>query len=138
MNDEESSQSVTVQPAPTTAKTVRTVYKVVDEMPRFMGCEDKKCSDEKMLAFIAERTKYPAEALEHKLEGRVFVQFVVESDGLVGDIEVVRSIGGGTSEEAVSVVKSFNDNGPLWTAGVLKGEKVAVRYTLPFTFKLDS
>ncbi len=124
--------------APTEINAPRKVHDIVDKIPLFGGCEDVDCSNQKLFAFIGDNMTYPAEAKEKALEGRVYVQFVVEADGYVSDIEVKKGIGGGTSEEAVSVVKSFNENGPAWSPGVLNGKEVAVRFTLPFSFKMES
>ena len=87
------------------------VYKVVEEMPRFPGCEkmaDEKertaCSQKRMLEFIYTNLKYPAEARDKGIEGMSVVQFVVEKDGSIADAEIIRSIGGGCDEEVLKVV----------------------------------
>ena len=104
-----------------------TVYQIVDEMPKFPGGE------EAMFKFISENVKYPQEAKDKNISGRVFVNFVVEKDGSVDEVNVLRSIGGGCDEEAVRVVKSM----PKWTPGKQKGKPVRVSYIIPFVFKLD-
>ena len=104
-----------------------TVYQTVDEMPKFPGGEQA------MFKFISENVKYPQEAKDKNISGRVFVNFVVEKDGSVDDVKVLRSIGGGCDEEAVRVVKSM----PKWTPGKQKGKPVRVSYIIPFVFKLD-
>ena len=86
-----------------------------------------------MFKFISENVKYPQEAKDKNIAGRVFVNFVVEKDGSVDEVKVLRSIGGGCDEEAVRVVKSM----PKWTPGKQKGEPVRVSYIIPFVFKLD-
>ena len=67
-----------------------------------------------------------------RIEGKVFVQFVVDRDGSITDVVVVRGIGGGCDEEAIRVVK----NSPSWKAGKQRGKNVRVRMVLPITFKL--
>ena len=104
-----------------------TVYQIVDEMPKFPGGEQA------MFKFISENVKYPQEAKDKNISGRVFVNFVVEKDGSVDEVKVLRSIGGGCDEEAVRVVKSM----PKWTPGKQKGKPVRVSYIIPFVFKLD-
>jgi len=116
----------------------REIFDQVDQLPLFGGCEDLACSNQKLIAYIVDRMTYPKEAHEQGLEGKVFVQFVVNEDGSVSDIEVKRSLGGGATEEAVSVVESFNEGDKKWSPGVNNGQEVAVRYTLPFSFKMES
>ena len=103
------------------------VYQIVEEMPKFPGGEPA------MFKFISENVKYPQEAKDKNISGRVFVNFVVEKDGSVDEVKVLRSIGGGCDEEAVRVVKSM----PKWTPGKQKGKPVRVSYIIPFVFKLD-
>ncbi len=118
-----------------------TVFKVVDEMPLFPGCEDvaeagkrNLCSQKKLLTFVYKNIKYPKEAREAGIEGMAVVSFVVEKDGSIADAEIVRSIGGGCDEEVLRVVYLM----PNWIPGKQGGEKVRVQYNLPVKFKLDS
>jgi TonB family protein len=104
-----------------------TVYQTVDEMPKFPGGEQA------MFKFIAENVKYPQEAKDKNIAGRVFVNFVVEKDGSVSSATILRGIGGGCDDEAMRVVKSM----PKWTPGKQKGKPVRVSYIIPFMFKLD-
>jgi len=67
-----------------------------------------------------------------RIEGRVFVQFVVDKDGSITNVEVLKGIGGGCDEEAVRVVK----NAPKWNPGKQRGRPVRVKMVLPITFKL--
>lgn len=103
------------------------VYMIVDEMPEFPG------GDTSLVQFIADNTKYPAEAKEKGIKGPVFVNFIVEPDGSVSDIRVVRGIGGGCDEEAVRVVESM----PKWKPGMQNGEVVRVSYNVPVNFRLE-
>ena len=121
-------ESAEIRAASTAQQAERTIHKIVDKLPLFGGCEDRDCSDQKLIAYVKENVKYPPEAKESGIEGRVFVQFVVEADGYVTDVKVVRGIGAGTAEEAISVVESFNEDGPAWSPGVLEGQEVAVLF----------
>jgi len=117
------------------------VYKVVEEMPRFTGCEEeaavearKACADKKMLEFIYKNLSYPATAREQKIEGTVVVSFIVEKDGTVSNAEIKREIGGGCGEEALRVVQLM----PRWIPGKQKGEVVRVQFNLPVRYKLQT
>jgi len=82
--------------------------------------------------FVSKNMEYPARARRMGIEGRVFVQFVVEKDGSLTDIQVVKGIGGGCDEEAVRVLSMA----PKWNPGKQRGRPVRVRMILPITFKL--
>ena len=103
------------------------VYMIVEQMPEFPG------GDKELYQFIADNLKYPAEAKEKGIKGRVFVNFIVEPDGSVSDIRVLRGIGGGCDEEAVRIVESM----PKFKPGMQNGEAVRVSYTVPVNFKLQ-
>ena len=72
-------------------------------------------------------------ARENDIQGTVAVRFVVDKDGSIGDVEVLRGIGGGCDQEAVRVIKSM----PPWKAGKQNGQPVKVYFTLPVKFKLE-
>ena len=103
------------------------VYIVVEQMPEFPE------GDKGFHQFIADNVKYPAEAKEKGISGRVIVNFIVEPDGSVSDIRVLRGIGGGCDEEAVRVVESM----PKFKPGMQNGETVRVSYLIPINFKLE-
>ena len=105
-----------------------TVYQIVEEMPVFPGGEQA------MMKFVAENINYPQEAKDKEIAGRVFVSFVVEKDGSVDEVKVMRGIGGGCDEEVVRVVKAM----PKWKPGKQDGKPVRVNYMMPFNFKLDT
>ena len=104
------------------------VYQIVDEMPQFQG------GDQAMFTYLSENIKYPEEAKDKGIAGRVFISFVVEKDGSVSNVEVKRGIGGGCDDEAVRVVKAM----PKWKPGKKDGKPVRVSYMLPIVFKLDT
>ena len=86
-----------------------------------------------MMDFVAKNVQYPQEARDKEISGRVLVSFIVEKDGSIADVKVVKGIGGGCDEEAVRVVKAM----PKWKPGKDKGKPVRVSYMMPFTFKLQ-
>jgi protein TonB len=103
------------------------IFMVVESMPEFPGGEAN------LYKFLAENIKYPQMAKESGIQGRVFVTFVVERDGSVTDVRVLRGIGGGCDEEAIRVVKAM----PKWTPGKQRGKSVRVQYNLPVKFTLQ-
>ncbi|MBK8056105.1 MAG: TonB family protein [Saprospiraceae bacterium] len=120
------------------------IFKVVDQMPRFPGCEDQPveherddCAKTKMLEYIYQNLKYPQEARKNQVEGQVVLQFVVRDDGSLGNIKIARDIGAGCGEAAAHVIESMNDKSLRWIPGVQNGQNVDVLYTLPVKFKLE-
>ena len=103
------------------------IFKIVEEMPSFPGGEQK------LMEFVGKNIKYPQIARETGIQGRVFVNFVVEPDGSVSNVSVLRGIGGGCDEEAMRVVKSM----PKWKPGKQRGKAVRVQYMLPVNFRLQ-
>lgn len=103
------------------------VLEKAEVMPEFPGGEQA------MMQFVADNVKYPQEAIDKEISGRVMVGFVVEKDGSISDVKVVKGIGGGCDEEAVRVVNAM----PKWKPGMDKGKPVRVSYIMPFTFKLQ-
>lgn len=121
------------------------VFKVVEEMPRFPGCEvgvmtrdeRKKCAENNMLRFIYGNIKYPDTARMNGTEGRVVLQFVVNKEGLVTDTKILRDIGDGCGEEALRVINILRDQKVTWVPGKQRGQPVKVQYTLPVSFKIQ-
>lgn len=104
------------------------IFTVVEEEPAsFPGGEDE------MYKFIAKNLQYPEEAKKKGIEGKVHVSFVVEVDGSITDVKVLRDIGGGCGEAAVRVVKSM----PKWNPAKQNGEYVRMLMILPFSFMLS-
>ena len=104
-----------------------TVYQIVEQMPQYTGGEQA------MMKYVAENIKYPQAAKDKNISGRVFVGFVIEKDGSVSNVKVVRGIGGGCDEEAARVIKEM----PKWKPGMQKGKPVRVNYMMPIFCKLD-
>lgn len=103
------------------------VFLVVEEDPEFPG------GLEALSKFIADNIKYPQLAKENNITGRVFVSFVVEKDGRVGQVKILRDIGGGCGNEAVRVVKLM----PRWKPGKQRGKAVRTQFNLPVNFDLQ-
>ena len=102
------------------------IFLVVEEDADFPG------GLEALSKYLSENIKYPQLAKENNIEGRVFVSFVVEKDGRVGNIKILRDIGGGCGAEAVRVVKSM----PRWKPGKQRGKPVRSQFNLPVNFSL--
>ncbi len=102
------------------------IFQVVENDPEFPG------GLEALMKYLKQNIKYPQLARENNITGRVFVTFVVEKDGSVTGVRVLRDIGGGCGQEAVRVVKSM----PKWTPGKQRGKAVRVQYNLPVNFSL--
>ncbi|MCQ2198432.1 MAG: energy transducer TonB [Paludibacteraceae bacterium] len=102
------------------------IYRVVEKKAQFPG------GNSALVKFLSENVKYPEEAIDFDISGNVIVQFVVKSNGSVGDVRVVRSVHPLLDEEAVRVVKSM----PNWTPAEQRGKPVNSWFTLPIKFAL--
>lgn len=103
------------------------IFTVVESMPEYVGGMNK------LYAFLNNNIKYPVMAKESGIQGKVYITFVVEKDGNITDVRILRGIGGGCDEEAVRVVSSM----PRWTPGKQRGKPVRVQYNLPVRFTLQ-
>ena len=114
--------------APVEEEEEEVVFVVVETMPEFPG------GQQQLFKYLSENVKYPVIAQENGIQGRVICQFVVNKDGSIVDVEVVRS-GGDASldKEAVRVIKSM----PKWKPGKQRGKAVRVKYTVPVNFRLQ-
>ena len=103
------------------------VFMVVEKMPEFPG------GQQALFNYLSEHVKYPKDAQEQAIEGRVICQFIVEKDGSIGNITVVRTSGNESLDnEAIRVIQSM----PKWKPGLQRGKPVRVKYTLPINFRL--
>lgn len=102
------------------------IFTVVEEAPSYPG------GDEARIKFLQENIKYPQMARESGIAGTVYVTFVVERDGNVTDVKVMRGIGGGCDEEAIRVIKAM----PKWNPGKQRGKPVRVQFNMPIKFTL--
>lgn len=107
-------------------KVENVVFFIVDEMPEYPG------GDKELMSFIGRSVKYPPEAVKKGIQGKVFVSFVVGSDGFVSNAKIARGVDPMLDAEALRVVKSM----PKWTPGKQDGKDVAVQYTIPINFAL--
>jgi len=127
----------TPPPLPEVKDDIEEIVDFSEVMPLFGGCEDKTCSDKKLLQYLSKSVKYPTVARDNGIAGRVYVQFVVEKDGSVKGTKIVRSVGAGCDKEVLRVIEKMNTLSQRWTPGKHHGHTVRVKYTLPVTFKLD-
>ncbi len=104
------------------------VYNAVDAQPEFPGGEAA------LATFLQKNIRYPLLAKQNKIRGKVYIQFVVEKDGSLTDMKIVREPGSGTGDESIRVMKLS----PQWTPGVLGGKNVRVQFTMPINFSLDN
>ena len=103
-------------------------YLLAEKWPEFPGGETA------LMDYFKQKLRYPAMAGEIGLQGRVTLSFIVEEDGAITNINVLRSPGEALSNEAIHLVKSM----PKWTPGKIKDTPVRVKYVLPLTFKIES
>jgi protein TonB len=118
-------KEVVIADAPVVEKADE-IFDVVENAPEFPG------GMEAWNKYLSSNLKYPTQARRMGVEGTVYVVFVVNTDGSIQDVELLRGIGGGCDEEALRVVS----NAPKWTPGKQRGRPVRVRMRLPIRFKL--
>lgn len=111
-----------------TAIAGRQVFEVTEVMPAYPG------GFSACMKFLSENLKYPKEAVEKGIQGRVVVQYIVNEDGNISNIKVLKGCYPSLDAEAVRVIASM----PKWTPGMQKGKAVAVKYTMPVVFSLQS
>lgn len=117
----ESNENIPIDPNDTK------IYDVVEQMPSFPGGMGA------LMSWLSQNIKYPVEAADNGIQGRVMTQFVVEKDGSITDVKVTKSVDPLLDSEAVRVVGSM----PRWIPGKHNGLAVRVSYTFPVTFKLQ-
>ena len=125
---QENQQNQLVPPPPPPPADEKQIFEVVEIMPEFPGGESG------LMKFLRETVRYPVKAQELGIQGRVIVQFIVNTDGSVdNDIKVVREVNPALDAEALRVIKAM----PKWKPGMQKGSPVRVNYTLPINFRLQ-
>lgn len=102
-------------------------FDVVEQMPEFPG------GQEALMQFLRQEVKYPKEAEEKGLQGRVVVRYIIEKDGSISEVEIAKSVNEYLDAEAIRVVNAM----PKWIPGKQKGEPVRVKFTIPITFRLS-
>jgi TonB family protein len=126
--DKKSSDSIrkdTIRPVANTPDN-DVIFTAVEEQPGFPG------GDGARMKFLQDNLVYPKKAKRDRIQGRVFVTFVVEKDGSISNIKVLRGIGGGCDEEAVRVTRLM----PKWIPGKHDGQPVRVQFNFPIKFTL--
>lgn len=120
-------KEVIAEPEPPKHEEENKVFDIVEQQPLFPG------GPAALMKYLSENTKYPVVAQENGVQGRVTVQFVVEKDGSISDVHVLRGVDPSLDKEAVRVVKSM----PRWTPGKQNGITVRVNYRVPVLFRLE-
>lgn len=120
-------KEVIAQPEPPKHEEEAKVFDVVEQMPSFPG------GSSALMEYLHDHVKYPVVAQENGVQGRVVVSFIVEKDGSITDVRVVRSVDPSLDREAARVVSSM----PRWTPGKQNGSAVRVKYNVPVMFKLQ-
>jgi TonB family protein len=110
----------------TTDTSIGRIYNAVEINPSFPGGEKA------MAEFIDKTMRYPAMAKQNNTQGRVFIQFVVETDGSLSDLKILRDPGNGLGDETIRIFKQS----PKWIPGMRKGKVVRVQFTEPVNFTL--
>lgn len=117
--------SAYIEPLP--IETADEIIDIAETMPSFTG------GYEAFYKFVSKNLNYPPQARRIGVDGKVFVHFVVDKDGSLSDIKIVRGIGAGCDEEVLRIVHMS----PKWNPGLQRGNPVRVRMMLPITFKLE-
>jgi periplasmic protein TonB len=114
-------------PTPATPNSDKKIFTYAEQMPQFPG------GDTALTGFFKRNIHYPDEAKQDGIQGKVYISFVVNSDGSIGNINIAREIGGGCGDEVIRVVKLM----PNWKPGKQNGVSVNVQYNLPVKFQLS-
>ena len=108
-------------------EVVDQIFNVVEKQPEFPG------GQKAFLLYIQKNLLYPEQAKRMGIEGKVFVQFVVDKEGKLSEVKAIKGIGAGCEDEAVRVIRSS----PKWNPGKQRGRAVKVRIVVPLTFSID-
>jgi TonB family protein len=107
---------------------MQTVEEMPDSLPEFRG------GNKALLTWLSDNLRYPEEAVKERIQGRVMLSFLVEKDGSISDVIVVRSVAEPLDKEAVRLINTM----PKWQPAMKDGEPVPCKYTLPITFRLPA
>jgi protein TonB len=107
--------------------TISAPYVVVEQMPEFPGGESA------LRNYLSTSVKYPKIALENGIQGKVYISFVVDTNGGISNVKVTRGIDAALDKEAIRVIKAM----PKWIPGKQNGQAVRVSFTLPINFVLE-
>lgn len=97
----------------------------------------RRCAESELLSLLAQNIRYPEAARQANIQGVVATSFIVEKDGRMTDVKVLKDIGGGCGEEAVRVLKALGEAGLRWQPALIKNEAVRMRQVLPLRFRLE-
>ncbi len=109
-------------------ETEEEIFVIVEDMPKFRGGDINKFRE-----WVQKRVRYPELAAENGIQGRVFISFVVETNGNVSNVAVTRSVDALLDEAAKEAVAAS----PKWEPGMQRGRPVRVRYSIPIIFQLQ-
>jgi len=126
ITEDEAIENIITEEAPE-EEDVDQVFTIVEQQAEFKG------GMRKFYEYVGKKMKYPSQARRMGIEGKVFVQFVVERDGSITDVQAIRGIGAGCDEEAMKVIRES----PKWNPGKQRGRAVRVRRVIPITFRLN-
>jgi len=126
ITEDEAIEEIITEEAPE-EEDVDQVFTIVEQQAEFKG------GMRKFYEYVGKKMKYPSQARRMGIEGKVFVQFVVERDGSITDVQAIRGIGAGCDEEAIKVIRES----PKWNPGKQRGRAVRVRRVIPITFRLN-
>ena len=110
-----------------TEPTIEIIFDIVEEMPEFIG------GVEKLYEYLGDNIKYPEQAKDFSIQGKVFVQFVVWKDGTIKDVKVVKGAHKLLDKEALRVINKM----PNWKPGKQRGKNVNAKFTLPIKFRIS-
>jgi len=127
-NAQEKKDSVLFIKNPVDVITTNDVFTVVENPPSYPG------GDEARVEFLVNNIIYPDSAKMQNIHGTIYISFIIEKNGSISNIKVLRGIGGGCDEEAVRVVKLM----PNWIPGTQRGKPVRVQFNMPFKFTLSN
>jgi protein TonB len=134
-------RTIGVSPDMSKSPIGKELFKVIEDMPRFPGCEHiegknerRKCAEDALIEYIDSNLAYPVDALDAGIEGKAYIQFVVNDDGSMSDIELVRDLDGGCGQAALDMANKMKEE-IIWISGKQRGVPKNVLFTLPIEFR---
>ena len=117
------------------------IFTVVEKMPLLLSCdsldipyyEKMRCSEKEVSIYVSKNFQYPLDARNANVQGLVVVKYVINTDGSVGEMEIIKSVHPALDEEALRLLKAM----PAWSPGYQKGKAVRVSYHFPVKFKIQ-
>ena len=119
------------------------IFVICEEMPRFPGCENVQakmdkavCAYKKMMQYINGLLKYPEDAKNNLIEGKVIVRFVISKEGIIKNPAIIEDIGYGCGKEVIRVIETMNSMPQKWIPGKQGGKNVNVSFNIPVEFRM--